>query len=174
MTRGRDTRIALAFSGGGYRATLYSLGVCMALVDRELNRRVIQVSSVSGGSILNAALAQHGTCFAELTPEEFDEIAQDVASAIAYRPALSRRWIGAYLALMLICGAASWWASYAAGLPGELRLVVAAVGAGVPLLWLGHFVTWRLQRSMFRAIPPERSGSCRKVRSNMSSARATF
>jgi hypothetical protein len=154
----RDTRIALAFSGGGYRATLYSLGVCMALVDRGLNRRVIQVSSVSGGSILNAVLAHHKTCFAELVPEEFDEIAHDVASAVAYRPALSWRWIGAYLALMLACGGASWWALFAAGLPGELRLVVAAVGAGVPLLWFGHFVTWRLRRSLFSRHPARTFG----------------
>ena len=46
--------IALSLSGGGHRATLFGLGVLLALVDRGLNMRVKQIASVSGGSIVNA------------------------------------------------------------------------------------------------------------------------
>jgi hypothetical protein len=134
----------------------------MALVDRGLNRRVVQISSVSGGSILNAVLAQYGRCFAELSPEEFDEIAEDVTSAIAYRPALGRRWIGAYLVVLIVCGAASGWALSALNLPDALWLVAVAVGAGVPLLWFGHFVTWRLRRSFFPRHRPRTFGELRE------------
>jgi Patatin-like phospholipase len=158
MARGRDTQIALALSGGGHRATLYSVGVCMALVDRGLNSRVIQISSVSGGSIFNAVLAQYEKCFAELTSDDFDKIAQDVASAIAYRPVLSGRWIAAYFGLMLVCGVALAWALSAVGLPDALLLVAIAAGAGVPLLWFGQFITWRFRRSYFPGYPARTFG----------------
>lgn len=49
--------LGLALSGGGHRATAFSLGVLMYLADEGLNRRVDVISSVSGGSILNAFVA---------------------------------------------------------------------------------------------------------------------
>jgi len=51
--------IAVSLSGGGHRATLFGLGVLIALVDRGLNKRVKQIASVSGGSIVNAFIATH-------------------------------------------------------------------------------------------------------------------
>jgi hypothetical protein len=54
-------RFAVALSGGGHRATLFGLGVLLALVDRDLNERVSQIASVSGGSIANAFVAIRGT-----------------------------------------------------------------------------------------------------------------
>jgi hypothetical protein len=45
--------VAVALSGGGHRASLFGLGVLLALVDLGLNRLVTQVVSVSGGSITN-------------------------------------------------------------------------------------------------------------------------
>ena len=48
----------VALSGGGHRATLATIGALMALVDRRLNKVVIQIASVSGGSITNAYVAQ--------------------------------------------------------------------------------------------------------------------
>lgn len=49
--------IGVAISGGGHRATAYGLGVLLYLVDSRLNQRVGTISSVSGGSILNAFVA---------------------------------------------------------------------------------------------------------------------
>jgi NTE family protein len=48
---------ALAFSGGGFRASLGALGVLRFLADAGLLGQVRWVSSVSGGSILNGAFA---------------------------------------------------------------------------------------------------------------------
>jgi NTE family protein len=48
---------ALAFSGGGFRASLAALGVFRFLADAGLLDQVRWVSSVSGGSILNGAFA---------------------------------------------------------------------------------------------------------------------
>jgi predicted acylesterase/phospholipase RssA len=50
--------ISLAFSGGGKRAALFSLGAALALVEGGKNKNLATVSSVSGGSITNAAIAQ--------------------------------------------------------------------------------------------------------------------
>jgi NTE family protein len=48
--------IGIAISGGGVRAALYSLGVLVYLVHSGLHDRVRIISSVSGGSIVNAIL----------------------------------------------------------------------------------------------------------------------
>jgi NTE family protein len=52
-----SSRIALAFSGGGWRAALAAAGVLRFLGEAGLLSRVRWVSSVSGGSITNGVLA---------------------------------------------------------------------------------------------------------------------
>lgn len=47
-------KIGVAISGGGYRATLFGLGVLLYLADVARNNEVVTISSVSGGSITNA------------------------------------------------------------------------------------------------------------------------
>src|SRR5277367_884894 len=47
-------RIGLALSGGGFRATLYHLGLVRFLRDAGLLSKVTHITSVSGGSILAA------------------------------------------------------------------------------------------------------------------------
>jgi len=49
-------RIGLALSGGGFRATLYHLGLVRFLFDAGILRNVSHVTSVSGGSIIAAHL----------------------------------------------------------------------------------------------------------------------
>ena len=50
--------IAVALSGGGYRAAMFGLGVLLYLVDAAKNCEVTSISSVSGGSITNAFVGQ--------------------------------------------------------------------------------------------------------------------
>ena len=50
-------KIGLALSGGGWRATLYHLGVVRFLRDSDLLAQVSHITSVSGGSVLAAHLA---------------------------------------------------------------------------------------------------------------------
>jgi len=49
--------IALALSGGGFRATLFHIGSCWRLVELGILPKLTRVSSVSGGSIFAGALA---------------------------------------------------------------------------------------------------------------------
>ena len=57
--RSRRVRLALCLSGGGYRAALFHLGALWRLHELGLLAQVRRVSSVSGGSILAAFLAEH-------------------------------------------------------------------------------------------------------------------
>lgn len=71
--------IAVAISGGGFRATLAGLGVLRFLADANLLGRVRHVSSVSGGSIANGLL---GCRYRDLeargfSAESFAELVQD-------------------------------------------------------------------------------------------------
>ena len=52
--------LGVALSGGGVRAALFSLGVLIGIVELGQNHRVKHIASVSGGSIVNAAIAQSG------------------------------------------------------------------------------------------------------------------
>jgi predicted acylesterase/phospholipase RssA len=49
-------RIGLALSGGGFRASLYHLGLVRFLRDAGILSHVTHITSVSGGSILAAHL----------------------------------------------------------------------------------------------------------------------
>ena len=52
-------KIALAISGGGYRATLYALGTLWRLNELGIFPKLKTITSVSGGSILSAWLAHN-------------------------------------------------------------------------------------------------------------------
>lgn len=56
-TRPNRPAILVALSGGGFRATLAGLGVLRFLVDADLIADTRIISSVSGGSLANAAMA---------------------------------------------------------------------------------------------------------------------
>jgi len=49
-------RIGLALSGGGFRATLFHLGMIRFLREANILPKVTHITSVSGGSILGAHL----------------------------------------------------------------------------------------------------------------------
>jgi predicted acylesterase/phospholipase RssA len=49
-----EARIGLALSGGGFRASLFHIGVLARLAELDLLRRVEVLSTVSGGSIIGA------------------------------------------------------------------------------------------------------------------------
>ena len=76
-TRIREGGFAVALSGGGHRATLATLGCLLALIDRDLGSRIIQIASVSGGSITNAFVAQRAK-LESVGPRGLDKIAQEL------------------------------------------------------------------------------------------------
>src|SRR5688500_19726947 len=67
-------KIGLALSGGGFRATLYHLGLVRFLHDAGILRQVTHITSVSGGSIMAAHLALHWDQYTGST-KEFDQAA---------------------------------------------------------------------------------------------------
>jgi predicted acylesterase/phospholipase RssA len=71
------SRIGLALSGGGFRATIYHLGVVKLLRDAGLLGSVSHVSSVSGGSILAAHLVQNWDLYTG-TNAEFQAAAHQI------------------------------------------------------------------------------------------------
>jgi predicted acylesterase/phospholipase RssA len=67
-------RIGLALSGGGFRATLFHLGLLRFLRDADILRQVTHITSVSGGSIMAAHLALHWDRYTGST-EDYDKAA---------------------------------------------------------------------------------------------------
>lgn len=76
-----DAAIALAFSGGGFRATLFHLGVVEWLRENGWLQRVTHVYSVSGGSILAGDLAQRWSEYVD-TRLPFEQVANDLLTFI--------------------------------------------------------------------------------------------
>ncbi len=76
---GKELSFGLCLSGGGFRATLFHLGVMRALHKVGLLGRIDAISAVSGGSILAAA---YGLAVAQAeknsTPFDFESFAQSI------------------------------------------------------------------------------------------------
>jgi len=54
MPTSNRSRLGLCLSGGGFRASLFHIGVLAALAEREMLHQVEVISTVSGGSIIGA------------------------------------------------------------------------------------------------------------------------
>lgn len=153
-TRRPDARtsaggFAVALSGGGHRATLMTLGALLALVDRRLSGHVMQIASVSGGSITNAFVAQRCD-FKQLNPGKLDPLAKELASIVVARGVVTRGWMIGLLGGPVVIAVGF------GVLLSQLRVPAAlSVGAGVViaaglLMMTGHVVEWLLDRRYFR------------------------
>ncbi len=76
-------QIGLALSGGGFRATLFHLGVIRFLKDVDLLSSVSDIASVSGGSILAAHLTLNWHRY-NGTDEEFDEAVGEIITFVQF------------------------------------------------------------------------------------------
>src|SRR6516164_6772427 len=74
-------RIGLALSGGGFRASLYHLGLVRFLRDAGLLSQVSHITSVSGGSVLAAHLALNWSRY-NGSPSDFEEAASELLSFV--------------------------------------------------------------------------------------------
>jgi predicted acylesterase/phospholipase RssA len=74
-------KLGLALSGGGFRASLYHLGLVRFLRDAGLLSQVSHITAVSGGSILAAHLALHWDRY-NGSPSEFDAAASEFLSFV--------------------------------------------------------------------------------------------
>lgn len=75
MAAPSNPRVALAFSGGGFRASLFHLGVLRRVAEAGWLRDVDVISTVSGGSVVGAFLAQRWERLAAqgYTPDSLEE-----------------------------------------------------------------------------------------------------
>ncbi len=74
-------RVGLALSGGGFRATLYHLGVIRYLRDAQILPDISHITTVSGGSILGAHLALNWDKYSG-SAHEFDAAANEILQFI--------------------------------------------------------------------------------------------
>ncbi len=74
-------KLGLALSGGGFRATLYHLGLIRFLRDAGLLPMVTHITSVSGGSIMAAHLVLHWKRYTG-SEAEFEEVAAELVNFI--------------------------------------------------------------------------------------------
>src|SRR3954447_6956667 len=74
-------KIGLALSGGGFRASLYHLGLVRFLRDAGQLSRLTHITSVSGGSIFAAHLVLNWDRY-NGAPEEFDAAAGELLSFV--------------------------------------------------------------------------------------------
>ena len=95
-------RIGLALSGGGFRATLFHLGVVRLLNETGQLSQVKRIGAVSGGSILAAHLVLHWKQYVG-SNEDFDKAAQEIIQFVQkdIRGRVIRRWIFGWLCLAL-------------------------------------------------------------------------
>lgn len=146
----------MALSGGGHRATLFSLGALLYLVDAGCNTLVDSVVSVSGGSITNAAVA-HGCDFPTVDVEEFDQVAARIASTTVRRGVLFSA--ASTYAFLLVCGLLTCYLvveslfDWPFDLPWWAVLVGLAVVA-TALSLRGHLLSRLLEREYFDAQRP--------------------
>src|SRR6478736_6504956 len=74
-------KIGLALSGGGFRATLYHLGMIRFLRDAGILPNVSDITAVSGGSIIAAHLCLNWERY-NGSPSEFDAAASELLSFV--------------------------------------------------------------------------------------------
>jgi hypothetical protein len=156
---------AVALSGGGHRATLAAIGTLLALVDRRLNRQVLQIASISGGSITNAVVAQR-CAFEALEPGELDDIAAEVCTRVVERGVLTHGWIWGVLLGAAGSGVTVGLLLARTGFSGAWAALAATLGIAAAfstLMMCGHLIEWLLDRAYFRPAnrPGEGSGRAR-------------
>jgi predicted acylesterase/phospholipase RssA len=74
-------KIGLALSGGGFRATLYHLGLVRFLRDAGILSRVTHITSVSGGSVIAAHLVLNWDRY-NGSPTDFDAAAAELLAFV--------------------------------------------------------------------------------------------
>ena len=138
----RDLGVAL--SGGGHRATVFSLGALLAVADTGLNSQTMSISSVSGGSVANG-VAMVGPDFGTSSADEIEAHFARAVASVAHRGVLQggapetkgymRRLSAAGISLVV---------GLLATLVGGFGHFITVLVGGLVLLIGGGVSTWRL------------------------------
>lgn len=129
----------LLLSGGGFRATLFHLGVIRYLKGSGQLGKIKQIFSVSGGSILAAHLVLHWNKYTSSDEKIFREAADEIIALTRsdLRGGLVRKWGSAWLFMLTLLV-----------VPPSLLLVLqghslTAFGASIAWVLLNAFCIWR-------------------------------
>src|SRR5262245_8940794 len=100
---GDRPRMGLTLSGGGFRATLFHLGVVRFLYEEKRLPQVTHICSVSGGSILAAHLVLNWERYTSPKEEEFNAAARELIEFVHsdLRGRVVRPWLFSWAALGL-------------------------------------------------------------------------
>jgi predicted acylesterase/phospholipase RssA len=94
--------IGLCLSGGGHRASVFSLGALLYLADAGRRGDIRTISSVSGGSLTSGSLAAQKNPLGKMTRTEFEHWAAAWARQIAGSPKWWRRALIGQALLLVI------------------------------------------------------------------------
>lgn len=149
MPEAVDPHIAVALSGGGHRAALFGLGAVLYLVDAGKGPEIGCISSVSGGSMTNGAIALT-TDVRTTTPEQLRENVRPLVRACSTAGTV---WAApltiAYLASMVvILGVATYLCFPLDGAWPLLGWAVALLLVG----WLAQHRGWVAERAFERSL----------------------
>lgn len=123
--------LGVAISGGGVRAAFFALGALLYLVHSDLHRHIRLVSSVSGGSIVNVAVALDGD-LAESDAVRFGRLVGRASSRMAKQGVFF--WPGLKHVLRQIAILALWAPLFIAW----LNLIGAMDGWDWGVFWFGE------------------------------------
>ncbi|MCG6154183.1 patatin-like phospholipase family protein [Rubinisphaera margarita] len=156
----RNNLIGLALSGGGIRSAAFNLGLIQAFHRTGLLRVIDYVSSVSGGSYVNAALAQSISRKREFgeAPELFDFYVEDNGRS---SPAVTRLTKQGNYLFRLDLVANRYVIGLLLNLIPRISLLVA-VCAFIAFVWRSldyhqvrdHFEAWNLAGDVYPALAP--------------------
>src|SRR5271169_3108186 len=97
-----EKKIGLCLSGGGHRATAFSLGVLLYLADVGMHQNIHTISSVSGGSLTSGFFATRSKSLRNHTAAEMEDAVAELAARITGRPWFF--WIGLGAILLALLG----------------------------------------------------------------------
>jgi predicted acylesterase/phospholipase RssA len=147
----KEQSIGITLSGGGFRATIFSLGVLYYLIERGLGKRIQYVASVSGGSVTNGYVAQECD-LSSVTPEGFRELVRRMARKVAHEgifrspPVLA--WLFTTTSLLLAGAGATVLAGTAVIRVVAMATTVLLVASALHLR--GAALSWALGWQFFR------------------------
>lgn len=119
-------KLGLALSGGGHRATLFTLGALLYLHDSGRNRDVTIITSVSGGSLTNAFLSQARPAYeSPQAQDDFEPAISQFARGIAGRRTVW--WLSWFVYLVLLAAICGPWIDWTPG----ARWATAGLGLAI-------------------------------------------
>jgi len=149
MGESSGQHIGLAMSGGGHRAALFGLGALLYLVDAGKGPEMACISSVSGGSMTNGAVAMTSDV-RTVSPEQLRKDVRPLVRACSTGGSVfAAPWTYAYLAVAVLIVVAATVACFP--LEGYWPFAVWAV-AIVALGWWLRKRGWVAERSFDRSI----------------------